>query len=121
MNKMKMSLLLSAAALAVAATSPVFAAPAALEGKVASAKEGVMEGVLVTAKKDGSNMSITVVSDGKGHYAFPAGRLDPGHYTIRIRALGYILDGPCTVDVKANGTTADIRLNETTNLAPQLT
>src|SRR5579872_3151454 len=121
MNRMKMSLLLSAAALVIAHTSTVLAAPAALEGKVTSAKEGAMEGVLVTAKKDGANMSVTVVSDDKGHYAFPAGRLEPGHYSIKIRALGYILDGPREVDVTANGTTADIRLNETANLAPQLT
>jgi hypothetical protein len=31
-----------------------------------------MEGVLVTAKKDGA--PTTVVSDNKGHYAFPADR-----------------------------------------------
>ncbi len=121
MNKIKMSLLLSAAAFVIAGTSSVFAAPAALEGKVTSAKEGAMEGVLVTAKKDGSNMSLTVVSDDKGHYAFPAGRLEPGHYSIKIRAIGYILDGPREVDVTANGATADVRLNATDNIAPQLT
>ena len=56
-----------------------------------SAKEGNMEGVLVTAKKDGSNVSFTVISDEKGHYAFPADRLVPGHYNIKIRALGYVV------------------------------
>ena len=121
MNRMKRSLLLSAAAFVIAGTSSVSAAPAVLEGKVSSAKEPLMEGVLVTAKKVGSNMAITVVSDDKGHYAFPAGRLEPGHYSIRIRAIGYILDGPREVDVSANGMTADIRLNETANIAPQLT
>ena len=121
MNSFKMSLLLSAAAFVTAGASNAFAAPAPLEGKVTSAKESVMEGVLVTAKKDGSNVSLTVVSDDKGHYAFPAGRLEPGHYRISIRAAGYILDGPRTIDVTPNGATADVRLNETTNLAPQLT
>ena len=57
-----------------------------------------MEGVLVSARKDGSNITVTVVSD-QGAYAFPAGRLDPGHYTIAIRAGGYNLDGPTAVDV----------------------
>src|SRR5437763_15718732 len=105
MTTMKMSLLLSAAVFVIAGTSRAFAAPAPLEGKVTSAKESAMEGVLVTAKKDGSNVSLTVVSDDKGHYAFPAGRLEPGHYRISIRAAGYILDGPRTIDVTANGTT----------------
>src|SRR5437016_12660531 len=94
MSKMKVSLLLSAAAFVIAGASSAIAAPSALEGKVTSAKEGAMEGVLVTAKKDGSNMSFTVVSDDKGHYAFPAGRLEPGHYNIKIRAVGYIPAGP---------------------------
>ena len=36
-----------------------------------------MEGVLVRAKKDGSNITVTVVSDQKGEYSFPGGRLGP--------------------------------------------
>ena len=111
MNSFKMSLLLSAAAFVIAGASHAFAAPAPLEGKVTSAKESAMEGVLVSAKRDGSNVSRTVVSDDKGHYAFPAGRLEPGHYRISIRAAGYILNGPRAVDVTANGVTADVRLN----------
>jgi len=119
---MKMSLLLGAAALVMTAAPHAFAATsAALSGQVSSAKEGAMEGVLVTAKKDGSNISTTVVSDEKGHYAFPAGRLEPGHYTLKIRAVGYILDGPRAVDVTANGASADVKLRETANIAPQLT
>ena len=90
----------------VAATPAAFAATDALSGQVTSAKEGKMEGVLVTAKKDGSNMSLTVVSDDKGHYAFPANRMSAGHYRLTVRAIGYILDGPRNVDVGANGTTA---------------
>jgi len=121
MHTMKVSLLLSAAAFIVSGAPAAIAAPDALQGKVTSAKEGAMEGVLVTAKKDGSNISVTVVSDDKGHYAFPTGRLEPGHYAIKIRAAGYVLDGPRAVDVTANGTTADVKLNETANLAPQLT
>ena len=93
----------------------------ALTGQVSSAEEGNMEGVLVTAKKDGSNMSVTVVSDEKGHYAFPAGRLSPGNYRLSVRAIGYILDGPRTVDVGASGSTADVKLKTTANIAPQMT
>jgi streptogramin lyase len=119
MQKTKMSLLLSAAFLLTA--MPAAFAADALSGQVTSAKEGNMEGVLVTAKKDGSNMSVTVVSDEKGHYAFPAGRLSPGNYRLSVRAIGYILDGPRTVDVGASGSTADVKLKTTANIAPQMT
>ena len=37
--------------------------PAALTGQVTSAEEGAMEGVVVSAKKDGSTISLSVVSD----------------------------------------------------------
>src|ERR1700681_425141 len=62
---------------------------AALTGQVTSAEEGAMEGVLVSAKRDGTNITITVVSDQNGQYSFPADRLDAGHYTMAIRAGGY--------------------------------
>ena len=65
---------------------PVSAQSAALTGQVTSAEEGAMEGVLVSAKLAGSNKTITVVSDEKGRYAFPASRLEPGKYTLTIRA-----------------------------------
>src|SRR5207302_4810451 len=64
---------------------------AALAGQVSSAEEGPMEGVLVSAKKAGSSMTITVVSDQAGHYSFPAAKLEPGQYSIKIRAAGYEL------------------------------
>ena len=34
-----------------------------------------MEGVLVSAKRDGSPITVTVVSDATGRYGFPADRL----------------------------------------------
>src|SRR6202035_4714272 len=81
---------------------------AALTGQVTSAEEGAMEGVLVSAKKDGGTITVTVVSDQKGEYSFPADRLDPGHYAIAVRAVGYNLDGPKAVDIAGVGTKADI-------------
>jgi virginiamycin B lyase len=114
-------LLSTAAILALAGASPAFAAGAALTGTVTSAKEGAMEGVLVTAKKDGANMSVTVVSDAAGRYGFPEGRLTPGHYSLKVRAVGYVLDGPRDVTVGAAAATANLKLNTTANMAPQLT
>jgi virginiamycin B lyase len=94
----------------------------ALAGQVSSAEEGAMEGVLVSAQKDGSTIRITVVSDAQGHYSFPADRLEPGHYKISIRAAGYDLDGAGSATVEANHTAnADLKLKKTADLAAQLT
>ena len=94
---------------------------AALTGTVTSAEEGAMEGVLVSAKKDGSTITITVATDDKGRYSFPAGKVGPGHYTLKTRAVGYDLDGPKVADVAAGkATTADLKLKATRNLAAQL-
>ena len=65
----------------------------ALTGRVTSAAEGAMEGVLVSAKREGSNMTITVVSNASGAYAFPQDRLAPGRYAVSIRAAGYRIAG----------------------------
>src|SRR5882762_7186270 len=86
---------------AFAAYSAGAAAQAALAGKVSSAEEGAMEGVLVSAKKAGSTITITVVSDAKGQYSFPAAKLEAGRYAIGIRAVGYDLEGPSAADVAA--------------------
>src|SRR5882762_2917652 len=61
---------------AFAAYSAGAAAQAALAGKVSSAEEGAMEGVLVSAKRASSTITITVVSDAKGQYSFPAAKLE---------------------------------------------
>src|SRR6185503_10851688 len=82
---------------------------AALAGKVSSAEEGAMEGVLVRAKKAGSTITVTVVSDAEGRYSFPARKLSPGKYTLKVRAAGYELDSPTTIQV-GKSTTADLKL-----------
>ena len=92
----------------------------ALAGQVTSAEEGPMEGVLVSAKKQSSTITVTVVTDAKGQYSFPADRLATGHYAIAIRAVGYNLDGPTAVDIAGVGAKADIKLVKTKNLANQL-
>jgi streptogramin lyase len=70
-----------------------------LVGKVVSQREGAMEGVLVSARKSGSTIAVTVVSDARGGYGFPASRLEPGRYALSIRAAGYALDSIPDVDV----------------------
>jgi virginiamycin B lyase len=91
-----------------------------LTGQVSSEAEGLMEGVLVSAKKDGSTVTTTVVSNDKGQFSFPAGKLEPGKYNITIRAAGYSLVGPKAVDVAAAGATADVKLGKVRNVAAQL-
>jgi virginiamycin B lyase len=97
------------------------AGPPALAGKVLAA-EGALEGVLVSAKRNGSTITVTVVSDKDGRYSFPAARLEPGQYSLRIRAAGYDLADPGPVSVAADKTaTADLALRKTEDLASQLT
>ena len=91
-----------------------------LRGQVSSEAEGVMEGVLVSAKKEGSTVTTTVVSNDKGQFSFPAGKLEPGKYNVTIRAAGYTLAGPKSVEVTPAGATADVKLNKVRNVAPQL-
>src|SRR5690242_20056077 len=110
----------AASAVLLQAALPTSAEAQTLSGQVSSAQEATMEGVIVSAKKEGSTITVSVVSDDKGHYSFPNGRLEPGKYAISIRAAGYNLDGPKSVDVAANGSTADIKLVKTKNLANQL-
>ena len=121
MNKMLMSVGL-AFALAGAGLLPARAqTPAALTGQVTSGEEGPMEGVLVSAKKAGSTVTITVVSDAQGNYSFPAAKLEPGQYSLRIRAVGYDLDRPASVDLAAQQPAKyDLKLRKTEDLAAQL-
>ncbi len=97
-------------------------APAALTGVVTSAAEGAMEGVVVTAHKAGSIVSISVTTDAQGRYTFPESRIEPGHYDLAIRAVGYDVSAPAAADVVAEKTTnTDIKLDKTKTLASQLT
>jgi streptogramin lyase len=96
--------------------------PPALTGLVTSTEEGPMEGVVVSAKKDGSTISLSVISNDQGRFAFPAARLEPGHYTLKTRAAGYELDGTRAADVAAGQEAkVDIKLRKVKNLAAHLT
>jgi streptogramin lyase len=95
---------------------------AALTGIVSSEAEGKMEGVVVTARRSGSIVQVSVTTDEEGRYSFPRNRLQPGEHTLSIRAVGYDIDSPIKATVATNKTaSADIKLKQTKNLAGQLT
>jgi streptogramin lyase len=94
---------------------------AALSGVVSSQQEGLMEGVVVSARRDGANFTVSVVSDMKGKYSFPQTHLEPGKYALTIRAVGYDLNGPGSVTIAEGKTSsADLKLEKTKDLASQL-
>src|ERR1700736_200069 len=113
------------AALAVAFPCSAQAQGAALTGLVSSAEEATMEGVLVSATRAGSNITVTVVTGADGRYSFPANRLGPGQYTIGPRAVGYELDQPEGIEIKATeapdpkAASRDLRLGKAKDLAAQ--
>jgi virginiamycin B lyase len=121
---MRMPALLLASAACLSALAPhAFAqTAAALSGSVTSAKEGAVEGVVVSARKDGSTITVSVISDDKGRFSFPASRLDPGHYTLSIRAVGYELDGPKdTAIAPGQDDKIDVTLKPARSLSAQMT
>jgi len=109
--------------LSQALPDPAFAQgkAAAITGQVSSEAEGAMEGVVVTARKAGAKLSISVVTDAQGRYSFPADRLEPGEYALTIRAVGYDLGGKPSANVAVEKTaTVDLKLGKTKRLASQL-
>jgi streptogramin lyase len=121
------ALLTALAALSVPMLAAHAQTTAALTGRVSSAAEGPMEGVLVSAKRAGSTKTITVVSRADGTYHFPRERLEPGRYVLSVRAVNYVLADRAAaqaVDVAAgNPTHFDLELRESNplELALQLT
>jgi streptogramin lyase len=107
-------------ALLAGATIAAQAQTVALAGQVSSLDEGAMEGVLVSARNEGSTITTTVVTDEHGRYAFPAAKMAPGRYSLTVRAVGYRLDGPKTADVAAGSADVDLKLSKIKNLTAQL-
>jgi hypothetical protein len=126
-RKHLVAILAATTAVALACVIRVIAAEgtaaAALTGVVSSQADGPMEGVLVGAKRAGSTISTWVVSNAQGQYSFPRDRMEPGHYAISIRAVGYEL--PTTaVDLKGDAARLDLQLTKITRpmkVATQLT
>jgi len=109
----------------VVGTDPALAqGTAALTGTVSSAEEGKMEGVVVSAKRPGSTIMVSVSTNAQGQYRFPKDRLAPGDYDITMRAVGYTLpstkatiraNGPTQVDLKLAKASADVLPLQLTN------
>jgi len=92
-----------------------------LSGVVSSPQEGLMEGVVVNARRDGANFTVSVVSDAQGKYNFPRDHLLPGNYALTIRAVGYDLVGPTSAEVtNGKNARADLKLDKTKDLGSQL-
>ena len=80
-----------------------------------------MEGVVVSARRETANFTVSVVSDAEGHYSFPRTHLVPGRYNLTTRAVGYDLVATGSVEVPADGPgSQDLQLQETNDLASQL-
>src|ERR1700730_14247068 len=115
------TLMVSAMSLFPAQLPAQASSPAALRGVVSSQQEGVMEGVIVSARREGANFTVSVVSDARGKYSFPRTNLKPGKYTFTIRAVGYDLNGPVSVEITEGRTSnADLKLDKAKDLAAQL-
>src|SRR5881409_170405 len=113
---------LSAALIALAAgqAGVVAQGAAALTGVVSSQEEGKMEGVVVTARRDGANFDVSVVSDAQGRYSFPRSHLAPGTYKVKMRAVGHALADPGPVEVTAGKTASlDLKRQKTKDLSSQ--
>lgn len=118
---MKNAVAIAAGLVLMCAAAIVPAQAQSLTGQVSSTEEGAMEGVLVSAKKAGSTITVTVVSDANGRYSFPAAKLTPGEYAIRIRAIGYDLGQPASIQIAADQPAKlDLKLRKTEDLAAQM-
>jgi len=91
-----------------------------LAGTVSSAEEGEMEGVIVRAKREGSPITVSVVSNAEGYYRFPSDRLEPGDYAISVRAVGYDLASSGSIEISSEPVTLDLQLTKTRRLSAQL-
>jgi len=99
MTQVRGKLLASVAGLVVAGFAATTAsADQLLTGSVASAAGQKLEGVLVSAKKEGSTITTNVYTDLNGEYFFPA--MADGKYQVWAQTLGF-KTAKCAVDLSA--------------------
>jgi streptogramin lyase len=96
------SLLLASAATVIAGLAMTASAQAAdqiLSGAIASSTGQKLDGVTVSAKRDGSTITTSVYTDATGNYYFPP--LPAGKYNVWAQALGFE-QTKAVVDLSAN-------------------
>ena len=59
-----------------------------LPGTITDATGETMEGVVVSVRADGSNLTTSVYTDADGIYVFP--RMDPQPFQLRAQAVSYL-------------------------------
>lgn len=97
-------------------------APAGLSGQVTSPQGAPMEGVVVSATREGSPITISVVSQRAGQYSFPASELGPGRYHLDVRAVGYAVAGPSGITLSGgDAATANLSLRTVTDIDDEMT
>jgi streptogramin lyase len=92
------SMLLATAAV-MATTSFASAADQQLSGSITGATGQKLDGVVVSAKKDGSTITTSVYTDAQGDYYFPA--MPEGKYNVWAQQLGFE-QNKVSVDLNAN-------------------
>jgi len=96
---MRMRSMLLATAAVMATTSFAFAADQQLSGSISAASGGKLDGVVVSAKKDGSTITTSVYTDAQGDYYFPP--MAEGKYKVWAQTLGFERSD-AQVDLAAN-------------------
>ena len=88
MTNVRSILLASAAGLVIVGSAmPVMAADQVLNGAISSAAGEKLDGVTVSAKKEGSTITTSVYTDESGNYYFPP--LPAGKYSVWAQALSF--------------------------------
>src|SRR6516162_2374264 len=87
MRQMRGNLLASVAGLAVGFAASGASADQLLTGSITSASGQKLEGVQVSAKKEGATITTSVYTDLNGEYFFPA--MADGKYRVWAQALGF--------------------------------
>jgi len=87
MKHVRGKLLASVAGLALGFAATAASADSILTGSITSATGAKLDGVIVSAKKDGSTITTSVYTDQNGEYVFPP--LADGKYDVWAQALSF--------------------------------
>ena len=94
-------------------------AKSGLIGVVASATGGMLGGVVVSARADRSNITTSVLTDGRGEYVFPP--LNGGRYDVWAQATGYQTARAVVTIDKTRPARHAFALHTLDDITPQLT